>query len=219
MDIVDPRIVKYLADLQPEHDPRLLAMEEKARSMHFPIIDRQVGRFLHLVTLLKKPRLVVELGSGFGYSALWMARALPEGARIVLTEYGEKNLEYARQVFTEEGLADKAVFRSGNALELGQEYDNIDMLFIDMDKYLYPQALEVMLPRLAPDGLLVADNALWRGRVVEKASSKDGGPVKEFNGLMSNRKDFFTTIAPVGDGVLLAYRLGEKSFSETSSIF
>ena len=66
--------------------------------------------------------------------------------------------------------------------------------------------LEAMLPHLAPDSLLIADNALWRGRVVEKVDTKDSEPVKHFNELMFHRSDFFTTIVPVGDGVLLAYR-------------
>ncbi|GAB7025883.1 O-methyltransferase [Geotalea toluenoxydans] len=205
--ITDPLIASYLMTLQPEEDPRLLAMEEKAAAMNFPIIDRQVGRFLHLLTLLKRPKLVVELGSGFGYSALWIARALEDGARIVLTEYAEKNLAYARGVFTEEGLAEKAEFRTGNALELGQEYDDIDILFIDMDKYLYPAALEAMLPHLAPKALLIADNALWRGRVVETLDTKSNEPVKKFNEIMSRHDSFFTTILPVGDGVLIAYRI------------
>jgi predicted O-methyltransferase YrrM len=205
--ITDPRIVDYLVSLCPEENPTLLSMEEKAKGMNFPIIDRQVGRFLHLITRLKGPGMVVELGSGFGYSALWIARALGPGARLVLTDYGEKNMDYARQVFNGEGLAGLAELRTGNALEIGQEYNNIDMLFIDMDKYLYPQALEVMLPRLAPGGLIVADNALWRGRVVESADGKDGALMKRFNQMMYGNKGFFTTIVPVGDGVLLAQRL------------
>ena len=207
IQITDPRIEGYLMKLQPEDDPRILAMEEKAREMKFPIIDRLVGRFLFLLTRLKQPKLVVELGSGFGYSALWFARALGEGAKLVLTEYAEKNIAYARQMLEEEGMADKAEFRVGNALEIGQEYDNIDILFIDIDKYLYPAALETMLPRLAPNALVIADNTLWYGRVVEENSNKDSEAVKRFNELMFSRSDFFTTIVPLRDGVLLGHKL------------
>lgn len=207
--ITDPRIVSYLSSLRPQIDPALQAMEEKAKIVNFPIIDRQVGQFLHLITLLKRPKLVVELGSGFGYSALWIARALEPGARIVLTDYAEKNMDHAREVFSAEGLAGMAEFRTGNSLEIGQDYDNIDLLIIDMDKYLYPQALETMLPRLAAQGLLAADNALWRGRVVESGDSKDSEPVKRFNETMYAHEEFFTTIVPVGDGVLLSGRLSD----------
>lgn len=207
IQITDPRIEGYLMKLQPEDDPQILAMEEKAREMKFPIIDRLVGRFLYLLTRLKQPKLVVELGSGFGYSALWFARALGEGAKVVLTEYAEKNITYARQMLEEEGLADKAEFRVGNALETGQEYDNIDILFIDIDKYQYPAALEAMLPQLAPNALVIADNTLWYGRVVEENSNKDSEAVKRFNELMFSRSDFFTTIVPLRDGVLLSYKI------------
>ncbi|WP_243370201.1 O-methyltransferase [Geotalea sp. SG265] len=205
--IIDPRVVNYISSLRAKEDPALMAMEEKAQAMKFPIIDRQVGQFLHLITLLKRPKLVVELGSGFGYSALWIARALEPGARIVLTDYAEKNMDHAREIFSTEGLACTAEFRTGNSLELGQDYDNIDLLFIDMDKYLYPQALEIMLPRLTADGLVVADNALWRGRVVENDGSKDSEPIRRFNELMCGNKEYFATVVPVGDGLLLAARL------------
>ena len=207
IQITDPRIDAYLMQLQPENAPMLLAMEEKAAQMRFPIIDRLVGRLLQQLTLLKRPQLVVELGSGFGYSAWWFARALGKGAKVVLTEYAEKNIAYAEQMLQAEGLADRAEFRTGNALEIGQEYDNIDILFIDIDKYQYPAAIETMLPRLAPNALVIADNTLWYGRVVEAESDKDSAAVRRFNEFMFSRRDFFTTIMPLRDGVLLGYRL------------
>lgn len=205
--ITDPRIEEYLLRFQQENDPRLLEMERMAKERQFPIVDRLVGRLLYLVTRLKQPRLVVELGSGFGYSAYWFARAISISGKVVLTDLSEENIAYARRVFTEKGIAERAEFRVGNALEIGKEYRDIDILFIDLDKYQYLEAIEAMLPRLSVNALVIADNTLWHGRVVEDDGAKESEGVRRFNEFMFGRQDFFTTLVPLRDGVLLAYRL------------
>jgi len=205
--ITDSRIEEYLLKLQPEYDPHLREMEKMAQDRQFPIVDRLVGRFLYLVTRLKQPRLVVEMGSGFGYSAYWFARAISINCKVVLIEYAEENIEYARRLFAEKGFAARAEFRVGNALEIGREYRDIDILFIDIDKFQYPDAIEAMLPNLSPDALVIADNSLWHGRVVENNGDKESDGVRRFNEFIFSRNDFFTTIIPLRDGILLAYRL------------
>src|ERR1700756_2968551 len=95
--ITDPRIDSYLMRMIHEADPQVAAMEEKAKETSLPIVGPLVGRFLYLLTRLRQPALVVELGSGFGYSAYWFARALSIRAKVVLTDYSEENIAYARQ--------------------------------------------------------------------------------------------------------------------------
>lgn len=205
--ITDPRIESYLMKMVPEDDPHLAAMEEKAKETGFPIVDRLVGRFLYLLTRLKQPTLVVELGSGFGYSSYWFARALSMRSKVVLTDYSENNIAHARQVLTETGLSDRAEFRVGDALQIGREYNNIDLLFIDIDKFQYPEAIRVMLPLLAKNALVIADNALWHGKVAEEgARDNETEAISQFNDFMFNHEDFFTSIVPLRDGVLLAYK-------------
>jgi caffeoyl-CoA O-methyltransferase len=208
INITDPRIESYLLNLAPENDPFLVAMEEKAGETGVPIVGRLVGRLLYQLTLLKQPKLVVELGSGFGYSAYWFARALGNDSRVVLTDYANRHIDYAGSVFDRAGLSGRAEFRAGDALQIGREYNDIDILFIDIDKYLYPEAIRVMLPRLAKNALVIADNALWHGAVAEQHPSfKDSGAIREFNEFMFGHSDFFTTIIPLRDGVLLAYKI------------
>lgn len=208
IQITDPRIEEYLMRMSPEADPQVLEMEQMAREMKFPIVERQVGRLLYLLTRLKQPNLVVELGSGFGYSAWWFARAISITGKVVLTEYAQQNIDYARDMFRENGLIDRVELRVGNALETGKEYSDIDILFIDLDKYQYLEAFQAMLPRLAKNALVIADNTLWYGRVVENDNDKDSRAVRQFNDFMFARRDFFTTILPLRDGVMLAYKLG-----------
>lgn len=205
--IIDPRIESYLMNMTHDEDPLLAAMEKKAEESGLPIVGRLMGRFLYLLTRLKQPTLVVELGSGFGYSAYWFARALSVRGKVVLTDYSEKNIAYARKVFAETGFSNRGEFRSGDALQIGGEYNDIDLLFIDIDKYQYPEAIKVMLPRLAKNALVIADNTLWHGNVAEEgARDKDTEGITRFNDFMFSHDDFFSSIVPLRDGVLLAYK-------------
>ncbi|WP_246551740.1 O-methyltransferase [Geobacter hydrogenophilus] len=205
--ITDPRIEEYLMGLAPEDNPSLLAMESRAKALGFPIVDRLVGRFLYILTRLKQPRLVVELGSGFGYSAWWFARAISITGKVVMTDYSPTNIAYAKEMFQESGLIDRVEFRVGDALKIGRDYRDIDILFIDLDKHQYREALEAMIPHLAPHALVIADNALWHGKVVEGEDDPETRGIREFNDFLTGRKDFFTSILPLRDGVMLSYRL------------
>jgi len=204
--ITDPTIDEYLMSLSKEDDKQLLEMEEFAREKHFPIVDRLVGRLLFILTKLKNPKLIVELGSGFGYSAYWFAKALSQG-KVVLTDYEEKNLQVARKTFKRAGLLDKIELRAGDAREIAKEYSGIDILFIDIEKYQYLEAIKILLPNLNRHALIIADNSLWYGRVLEEAADKETAGIKKFNEFMFTNKDFFTTIIPLRDGVLLSYKV------------
>lgn len=204
--ITDPTIDEYLMSLSKEDDKQLMEMEEFAREKHFPIVDRLVGRLLFILTKLKNPKLIVELGSGFGYSAYWFAKALSQG-KVVLTDYEEKNLQVARKTFKRAGLLDKIELRAGDAREIAKEYSGIDILFIDIEKYQYLEAIKILLPNLNRHALIIADNSLWYGRVLEEAADKETAGIKKFNEFMFTNKDFFTTIIPLRDGVLLSYKV------------
>lgn len=209
-EITDPGIEAYLTALSAEDDPVVLEMEERARQLKFPIVDRLVGRLLCLIARLKKPKLIVELGSGFGYSAFWFARGL-EAGKVVLTDHDEEKIAQAKKSFERGGLTDLAVFRVGSAIEIASEYRGIDILFIDLDKQDYPRAVETLLPNLSSDALLVADNALWYGRVLGDPTDRETGAIKEFNRRMYSHDEFFSVIVPLRDGVLLAQRKSKGS--------
>jgi predicted O-methyltransferase YrrM len=204
--ITDPRINGYLKKLSCEDDRIILAMESAAKKRDFPIVDRLVGRLLYILTKLKNPRLIVELGSGYGYSAYWFAQALGRG-RVVLTDYHDGNINQAKKIFQETGLAGKAEFRVGDATEIAREYKNIDVLFIDIDKHQYLDAVKILLPNLNKNALIIADNTLWYGKVAGKSRDRETLGIKEFNGYMFSSRDFYTTIVPLRDGVMIAYKV------------
>ncbi len=205
INITDPKINDYLMKLSVEDDKHILEMERIAREKGFPIVERLVGKLLFILSKLKAPKLIVELGSGFGYSAYWFAKAL-NGGKVVLTDYSEENIKYAKNLFHETGLVRKAEFRTGNALEIAGEYRNIDILFIDIDKHQYPEAVRTLIPNLNRNALIIADNTLWYGRVTEKIRDKETLGIKRFNKYLFEHPDFMTAIIPLRDGVLIAYK-------------
>lgn len=225
MTITDPRIEKYLMNLSVEHDRHILEMERIAKEKNFPIVDRLVGRLLFVLTKLKSPRLIVELGSGFGYSAYWFARALEKG-KVVLADHSEENIGYARRTFKDAGMIRRAEFRVGNATEIAKQYKNIDILFIDIDKHQYLEAVMTLLPNLSRNALIIADNSLWYGRVTGRKRDRDTLGIKRFNDYMFASRDFFTTIIPLRDGVLVATRgvqiflkTGDANYAEAGPAF
>ena len=204
--ITDTRINDYLLKLATEDDKYILEMEKIAQEKNFPIVERLVGRLLFVLTKLKKPKLIVELGSGFGYSAYWFSKALDNG-KVVLTDYRKENMDYAEQIFRRAGLKRKAIFRVREAVEIARKYKNIDILFIDIEKYQYPKALQTLLPNLNTKALIIADNTLWYGKVAEGLRDKETLGIKNFNQYLFNHKDFLSTILPLRDGILIAYKL------------
>jgi len=177
MNILDQKIDRYLTELLPTHDPILLEMEKHASERNFPIVGPQVGRLCFQLVKMVNATRIFEMGSGFGYSAYWMALALPNDGKIICTEKSSDNIQLAREFFGRGYLLDKIEFRQGNALEVIQEYDEpFDVILNDINKEDYPRSLNLILPRLRAGGVLITDNLLWHGRVVEAnpdASTKE----------------------------------------------
>jgi len=197
--ITNPRIERYLKNLSGEKDPLLLAMERMGHRQDFPIVDRLVGRLLYLLTRLKDPKLVVELGSGFGYSAYWFASALKRG-KVILTDHDPKHIELAKKTFMQAGLAQRAVFHTGDAVTIAKRYTKIDILFIDIDKHQYLKAVETLLPNLGSNALIIADNTLWYGRVAGKKRDRETQGIRAFNEYLFSRNDFLPRSCRCGTG-------------------
>lgn len=205
MNIVDPRLERYLEGLLDDPDPVQREMEELARQRGFPIVGPLVGRLLMLLAKATSARRILELGSGFGYSALWFARALPDDGEIILTEYDSEDSERSRGFLAGAGLAGKATFLVGDALLLVDSvHGPFDIVFIDVDKEQYPAALDKALPLLRLGGLLIADNVLWQGRVVdEKPPEPSTAGVLEFNRRIHADPRLEVAMVPLRDGLAI----------------
>ena len=159
---------------------------------------------MFLITKLKNPGLIVEIGSGFGYSAYWFTKALSNG-KVVLTDFSKENIELAKKFFEKGNLIDRAEFHVGDGMEIAQEIKGIDILFLDHQKTKYLEAVKKLEGNLNDGALVIADNTLWHGKVVEENPDRQTKAILEFNKYMFNNERFFSSLIPVRDGVLLSY--------------
>jgi predicted O-methyltransferase YrrM len=208
VEIVAPAIEAYLSRIAPPADPILREMEALAERRRFPIVGPLVGRLLHLMARAVGARTVFECGSGYGYSAVWFARALPEGGRVILTDGKAENCGAARDFLGRAGLLERAEIRRGDALEiLAGEPGPFDVIFCDIDKRDYPRVHPLAVPRLRPGGLLLCDNLLWYGRVAGPEEDDDTRGVRELTRLLYADPGLVTTILPLRDGVGVSLRM------------
>jgi caffeoyl-CoA O-methyltransferase len=183
-------------------------MEALALKTDFPIIGPLVGILLAQLTILSKAKRILELGSGFGYSAYWFAKALPDDGKIICTDADAKNRERAIGFLKRDGLLERVDFRVGNALLITEQLDGeFDIILNDIDKLDYPKAFHAATPRLKKGGLLVTDNVIRSGRVVEKNPDKSTRAILEFNKLIYDSPMLWTTIIPLRDGISVSVKL------------
>lgn len=205
-----PGIEEYLTDLFAPTDPVLIEMGRIGRERDFPIVGPLVGGILEILARAIHARSVLELGSGFGYSAFWFARGLAEPGRIVLTDGKKENLLEAQAFLTRGGFPHTFEFYKGDGLaRLQRSHELWDIVFCDIDKHAYPEVVEPAVERLRPGGLLIFDNTLWSGRVLPEAGPGDADTeaVRRLNRLLSTRRDLRATILPVRDGLAVAVKV------------
>lgn len=209
MDIVDPLIDDYLARLAGSPDPVEAEMRRYADDRGgFPVVGPVVGKLLHQLALLASARRVFELGSGFGYSAFWFARAVLPGGQVTLTDYDADNLERARAWLGQAGLVDRCRFEpAGDGLEILARADGeFDVVFLDLQKSDYPRALSLALPKLRRGGLLLAHSVLWGGAVARGESDPDSAGLREFLRLVHAADGLVTTVLPLRDGLSITVK-------------
>ena len=209
--ITSPEIERYLDQIQGITDPLLEEMDRAAQERGFPRLARINARLLGVLVRIVGAKSILELGSGFGWSALWMARSMPSDGRITLTDLDPKNLEEARGWLERAGLADRADYVAGDALEaLARCKDGTwDLIFMDIEKSQYLSALEAAVPKLKSGGLLCVDNALWHGLVAAAGSPADEktAAVMAFNRAVAGHPMLESLILPAGDGFSVSVKV------------
>ena len=168
------------------------------------------GHLLSMLVAIAGARLVVEIGTFTGMSALWMARALPPGGRLVCFDITDQYLPTARAAWEEAGVADRIEVVVGPAAERLRELPDdvpVDVAFIDADKTGYLGYVDQLLPRLSERGVIVVDNVLWSGSVVaDEDQSESTVALRAFNDAIASRDDVHAVMLPVGDGITLIRR-------------
>lgn len=168
------------------------------------------GKLLHLLARSIGARRILEVGTLGGYSAIWLARALPPDGRLITLELDEHHAQVARANLERAGLADRVDVLVGRAVDtLAAMEDDVDLVFIDADKQGYLAYYEAVLPKLAPDGVILADNVLWSGRLVEPATPDEDDStraLREFNDRVAADERVEVVMLTIRDGVSIIRR-------------
>jgi caffeoyl-CoA O-methyltransferase len=209
--MIDPRVHAYIDALVPPRGPEMQAMEAHADDTGFPIIGPAAGQFCYLMTRLTGARSVFELGSGFGYSTAWFARGVQEngGGTVHHVVWDEDLSRQARRHLDALGLAAVVEFHVGEAVAaLERSAGGWDIVFNDIDKHAYPASLDVVKRKLRPGGLLIIDNMLWSGRVLDDGDDSPAtNGIRDFTRRITADPDWSVSLVPLRDGLIIA-RLG-----------
>ncbi len=209
------RFDAFIEERFAAEDELLRELRRDMESRGLPVIQvpAVTGRLLQVLVAATGARRVVEVGTLAGYSAIWMARALPSDGELVTLEKDAERGELARSYFERAGLEDRIEVQIGRARELmaglGPDASR-DLVFVDADKEGNREYAEAAARLLRPGGSLVVDNALWRGRVLD-AGSEDAAAraVRDFDDWIASDERFLATVLTVGDGLLWAVRKGQ----------
>jgi predicted O-methyltransferase YrrM len=195
----------YLTRLHRNLSPLLLELEQMGQYDEIPIVSRDTGRLLSVLVHAMQANRILEIGTAYGYSTLWMALAMPQAGRIWTIDPNRERTQIAMDFLSRAGLADRVQVINQPALEVLPSFPqrNVDVVFIDALKHEYREYLDLCIPLMKRSGLVVVDNLLWSGRSSAQAApgdSVDTKAIREFNKYFLNHPQLDATIVPIGDG-------------------
>jgi predicted O-methyltransferase YrrM len=200
----------YLYKLLPARDEVVTEMEKYAAENDIPIIGPAVARMLALFVQVSGAKRIFEMGSAIGYSTIWLARAAGPQGKVVYTDGDPEKARRAGDYFRRARVTKRIEIRVGNALELVKKAPGtFDLIFNDVDKHQYPDALHAALPKLRRGGLFITDNTLWSGKAARPAPPDDVHTqgVQEFNRLVYASEMLYPVLIPLRDGVTVCQKL------------
>jgi caffeoyl-CoA O-methyltransferase len=210
-ELLDPRLAAYIDSLVPDREHTMAEMERRAMETDFPIIGPAAGHLCYLLARLSGARKVFELGSGFGYSTAWFARAVSEngGGTVHHVVWDERLSRDAKGYLRQLGYQDVVQYHVGEAVATLRSRDDapFDLVFNDINKHAYPDSLPVIREKLRPGGLLVIDNMIWHGAIFdENDHSPDTEGVRRVTRMLAESDDWLASLVPLRDGLMVAVR-------------
>lgn len=212
--IVDERTVSYIHSLEREDSPVCMEIAREARAAGIPVVRKETASLLKTLVALKRPKQILEVGTAVGYSALLMCQMMPSDCTITTIEKYEKRIPEARRNFARAGESDRIRLIEGDAAEVLSGLDGpYDFIFMDAAKGQYVHFLPQALKLLPPGGLLVSDNVLQDGDVIESryAVTRRNRTIhtrmREYLYRLKHMEELETAIVPIGDGVTISTRV------------
>ena len=211
MEFIDPALLAYCEDHTSEEDFLLkkITRETQTKVMMPRMISGHLqGKMLELFIKMQRPKTILEIGTYTGYSGICMARGLEKGGKLITLDINDELETMVRGFFEESGLANKIDYRLGNALDIIPRLSGpFDMVFLDADKDNYANYYNLIIDKLNPGGIILADNVLWSGKIlVEKGQKidKDTQAILDFNTMIQNDPRVENVLLPIRDGVMMA---------------
>jgi predicted O-methyltransferase YrrM len=209
--LIPEYVMDYIDSLVPPRLPEMQAMEDGAEKPDFPIIGPASGYLCYQVARMIGAKRVFELGSGFGYSTAWFARAVTEngGGEVYHVVWDEELSREAHTHLATLGYDGIVRYHVGEAVQtLRETAGPFDLIFNDINKEDYADSLPVIAGKLRPGGVLIVDNMLWHGRIFD---GKDKTPatesIRKLTGMLTRSPDWIVSLVPVRDGVIVAYKI------------
>ena len=211
--VVDERLVTYINSLDSGNTPILDTIEKEALDSYVPIIRKEMQSFLKLLLAMQKPKRILEVGTAVGFSAILMAEYNPYPCEIVTIENYEKRIPIARENFVRAGKETQITLIEGDATEVLKTLDEpYDMIFMDAAKGQYINFMPDILRLLKKDGVLVSDNVLQDGDIIEshfvvtRRNRTIHKRMREYLYELTHRDDLVTAVLPIGDGITLSIK-------------
>ncbi|MCE2504058.1 MAG: O-methyltransferase [Chlorobi bacterium] len=207
---LDDKLVDYMIDLFPVEDDLLKELQKEMGQAEIPTIQisPEQAAFIGLFLKATGARRVIEIGTLGGYSAIVMARALPEGGHVDTIEVDPLHAEFARKYIAKAGLQEKITLHVGSAIDLLERKlgnsNPYDFAFIDADKPSYIRYVDLLLPLIRSGGVIAGDNALAWGEVTDQHTDReDVQGIQAFNQYMAEHPKIDAVIVPIGDGMCI----------------
>ena len=211
--IVDERMVTYIRSLEVPESAVIEAIEQEALRDRVPIIRKEMQSFLKVLLMIKRPMRILEVGAAVGFSSILMSEYLPEGGHITTIENYDKRIPIARANFKRAGKEEQIDLIEGDALEVMHGLEGpYDLIFVDAAKGQYIHYLPEVMRLLGTDGVLVSDNVLQEGDIIESRFAVERrnrtihSRMREYLYELKHHDQLQTSIIPLGDGVALSVK-------------
>ena len=213
MSIMDERLTTYIRSLECPKNPVIEQIEQEAIDTRVPIIRKETQSFLSVILMIKQPSRILEIGTAIGFSAILMSEYLPENGHITTIEKYEKRIPIAKENFRRAGKEEQITLMEGDALKVMETLRGpYDFIFMDAAKGQYIHYLPDVLRLLSDGGVLMSDNVLQDGDVIESRFAVERrnrtihGRMREYLFELKHHPKFETSILPLGDGVALSVK-------------
>ncbi|MEQ8423177.1 MAG: O-methyltransferase [Cyclobacteriaceae bacterium] len=207
MEFLDEKIQRYVEAHTTDESAILKKIN---RETHLSVLMPRMlsghlqGRVLALLSKMIKPRMILEIGTYTGYSAICMAEGLSEDGKLITIDINEELEERVRQYFEEAGLTSKIDYRIGEATRIIPTLsDSFDLVFIDADKANYSVYFDLVIDKVARGGFILADNVLWSGKILDSKPDKDTRAIIEFNAKVNADPRVENVLLPIRDGIMV----------------